>query len=507
MTTTTFPTAGSPPDAARLQTRGRLAMQIIAGSLALGVAGDSLLRPVPWGINSVLWLAALLGFTGWMMSRHGQPPSRREICLGLAAGVFAGGIAWRSSRALTHLNLLAVAAFLAAGLAGARGGRFFLGGVFEHLWRFAGAAGGAAVGYIPLFLGESWWTPQATVGWGSRLRAITIGTLMAIPLLIVFGGLLASADALFRSLLERVFDFNLPEVISHVIPIALCAWLVAGWLAALLFRAATDTRPPSLPQVLTLGPVEIGVALGLVNALFAAFLLVQVGHLFGGDAWVQLTPGLTYAEYARRGFFELVAVVVIALPVLLTADWLLGVNRRRGFRWQAGLMVAMLSVILASAWHRMRLYQAEFGWTELRFFVSAFMLWLAATLVWFSATVLTGRRGHFTGGALAAGILLIAGLNTCNPAGWIARQNLAHAQAGHGFDANYAVQLGDDAVPTLLAGLNALAPEDRLALRSGWAVTMPETTDWRSWNWSRSQSRRLLRAAGIEPATPVPHER
>jgi hypothetical protein len=507
MTTTTLPIADTPPEAAHLGTRGRLAMQIIAGSLALGAAGDGLLRAVPWGINFVFWLTALLGFTGWLMSRHGRPPNRRAIWLGLAAWVFACGVAWRSSPTLTPLNIFAAAGFLAAGLACARGERLFLGGVFEHLWRFAGAVGGALAGYIPLFLGESWWTPQATVGWGSRLRAMTIGVLLAIPLLVVFGVLLASADAVFHSLLARFLDFDLPEVVSHVIPIALCAWVVAGWLVALLFHGATDARPTSLPQVLTLGTVEIGVALGLVNALFAAFLLVQAGHLFGGDEWVQLTPGLTYAEYARRGFFELVAVVVIALPVLLTADWLLGANRRRGFRCLAGLMVAMLSVILASAWHRMRLYQAEFGWTELRFFVTAFMLWLAAILVWFSATVLTGRRGHFTGGALVAGVLLIIGLNARNPAEWIAQKNLAHAQTGHGFDVNYAVQLGDDAVPILLAGMNTLSPEDRLALQSGWATAMPVTTDWRSWNWSRTQARQQLLAAGIEPDAEAPHGR
>ncbi len=499
MTTTTLPLTDLPPDSVHLGTRGRLALQIIAGSLALGVAGDVLLRAVPWGLNFVLWLTALLGFTGWLKVRQGAALNRREIWLGLVAWTFAVGLTWRSSPALTALNLLAAVGFLAAGLASARGGRLFLGGVVEHLWRFASVVIGAIAGYIPLFLGESWWTPQATVGWGSRLRAATIGVLLAIPMLIVFGVLLSSADAVFRSLLERIFDFDLPTVVSHAIPIALCSWLVAGWLVALVFGSAIGAFPARVPQVVTLGSVEIGVALGLVNTLFAAFLLVQIGHLFGGSEWVQLTPGLTYAEYARRGFFELVAVVVVALPVLLAADWLLGTNGRTAFRWQAGLMVAMLGIILASAWHRMQLYQAEYGWTELRFFVTAFMLWLAVVLAWFVVTVLTGRRGYFMGGALVAGVLLIAGLNASNPSDWIARQNLAHAQAGHGFDAVYAVRLGDDAVPALLAGWAVLSPEDRLALQSGWAVQMPATTDWRSWNWSRAQARGQLLAAGITP--------
>jgi len=57
--------------------------------------------------------------------------------------------------------------------------------------------------------------------------------------------------------------------------------------------------------------------LALVNLLFLGFILVQVRHLFGNADLVRLTPGLTYAEYARHGFFQLVVVVAIALPMLL----------------------------------------------------------------------------------------------------------------------------------------------------------------------------------------------
>ena len=50
-------------------------------------------------------------------------------------------------------------------------------------------------------------------------------------------------------------------------------------------------------------------------------MLVQFRYLFGGAALVQVSETLTYAEYARRGFFELVAVAALLLPIMLLLDW------------------------------------------------------------------------------------------------------------------------------------------------------------------------------------------
>ena len=68
------------------------------------------------------------------------------------------------------------------------------------------------------------------------------------------------------------------------------------------------------------------IALGLLNVLFAAFLAVQVQVLFGGDDHVLDTAGLTYAQYAREGFYQLLAVAFLVLAVVAVA------GRRRGER-------------------------------------------------------------------------------------------------------------------------------------------------------------------------------
>src|SRR5262249_38358145 len=144
-----------------------------------------------------------------------------------------------------------------------------------------------------------------------------------------------------------------------------------------------------------LGFVEIATALALLDLLFLAFVLVQFRYFFGGADVVLSSTHLTYAHYARHGFFELVTVAALAVPLLLMAHALLRGARpaqTRLFRLLAGALVALLFVIMLSAVQRMRLYQREYGLTELRVYTTAFMGWLAAVFLWLCATVLRGRR-------------------------------------------------------------------------------------------------------------------
>jgi hypothetical protein len=209
-------------------------------------------------------------------------------------------------------------------------------------------------------------------------------------------------------------------------------------------------------------PLKLGIVLGMLNALFLAFVLVQFRYLFGGAPVIEASPDLTYAQYARRGFFELVAVAALVLPLLLTADWLLRASpgQRRAFRLLEATLILLLFVVMASAVQRMRLYTEEFGLTELRIYTTTFMGWLAIVFVWFLATVLRGRRERFTFGALVAAFAALAILNVANPDALIVRTNMQRAAAGLRFDAHYLRQLSADGIPTLVELLPTL-PEQR----------------------------------------------
>jgi hypothetical protein len=234
-----------------------------------------------------------------------------------------------------------------------------------------------------------------------------------------------------------------------------------------------------------LGLGEVGTVLLVVDLLFAAFVAVQFRYLFGGSELVRTLTGMSYAEYARRGFFELVTVAALSLPLLLAADYWLDRSdprRMRRFRQLAGLMLLLLDVMLASALLRMWLYTTQFGLTEQRFYTTAFMGWLVLVFGWFGATVLRGRRERFGMGALLAGWLVLAALNLVNPDGVIAEVNLARAARGRPFDVAYATTLSADALPAWHRALPRLATNEACAaasrLNARWGAELGASGRW-----------------------------
>ncbi len=225
-----------------------------------------------------------------------------------------------------------------------------------------------------------------------------------------------------------------------------------------------------------------------------------------------ITPGLTYAEYARRGFIELVMVAALVLPLLLALHWLLrkeNPRHARIFSMLAGTQILLLFVIMASAVQRMRLYTEQFGLTEQRLYACAFMAWLAVVFVWFAATVLRGRRERFAFGAMLAGFLLIAALHAANPDSLIARTNLARGAEGKRFDVRYVSGLSADAVPDLVAYLPKLNQENGRILAATILKRWPPngSRDWRTWNWSlrRAQKSVQSHAAMLQQMSGEPH--
>ena len=242
-----------------------------------------------------------------------------------------------------------------------------------------------------------------------------------------------------------------------------------------------------------LGIVELGIVLGLLDLLFLAFVLVQFRYLFGGAALVQVSESLTYAEYARRGFFELVAVATLLLPIVLLLDWLARVDHPRDvrvYRALAGLLAVLLFVVIVSALQRMRLYTQEYGLTELRLYTTAFMLWITAGAVWYLATVLRDHRERFLFGSLVAGLAVAGILNAISPDEMIVRTNAARQDAPARFDGSYTSSLSADAGPALIEALPSMPAGQRVtvARRLLWRWESAQAEDWRSWNYGRWRS-------------------
>jgi hypothetical protein len=235
-----------------------------------------------------------------------------------------------------------------------------------------------------------------------------------------------------------------------------------------------------LVRRVALGSTEIAVALGALVLLFAAFVAVQARYLFGHGA----LEHMTYAEYARHGFFELVAVSILVLPVVLGANAL---TKSRTVRVLSALLVALELVVALSALQRLRLYQEQYGLTELRLGATAIVVWLASVFVWLCVTTLRGRR-RFAVGALVLAFAATAALNVLDPDALIARTNLSRPQA----DVAYLGGLSDDAVPTLVARLPTLEPSVRRALERQLVARSTDAGGALAWNRSRTRAHALL---------------
>ena len=282
--------------------------------------------------------------------------------------------------------------------------------------------------------------------------------------MVVFGALFASADVFFRDLLEDLLFISLEDLFEHMMLWAFVSWLAGSYLWGALLVEREEAPEVQPVKGLRFEFIETAVVFGLINGLFLLFVGVQFRYFFGGSDRVESSSTLTYAEYARRGFFELVAVAALVVPFLLIAHWLLPRAQSRLQRFyaaMAGLLIALVFMVMASALQRMRLYQEAFGLTELRLYTTAFMFWLCAVFGWMAFTVLRGQRDRFAFGVFAAGLVVVLGLNALNPDGFIVTRNAATATSEQPFDSEYALNLSADSVPALVANFDEVAEGDR----------------------------------------------
>jgi hypothetical protein len=474
--------------------RERIALGVVLSAVALGVVGDYLFQSRALGINAglfaLLFVAALAA-----LLRVGRVPlhqGRRAMVLPLV--LFAGLLSWHDSPLLLTTNLLAVAGAVTLGAIRRTRPNLADAQVSDYVVGAAAAGASTFAGAIELLEKDVPWERIGAHLRGRQSAAVARGVAIGLPLLALFGGLFIAADAVFKNLLVSAVP-DVRHAWSHVLIGTGIAWLASGLLRDLLATrddqrlVASGVAAFRVRRRALVGPTEVAVALGIVNALFVAFVVVQIRYLFGGSGLVESRLHLTYAQYARHGFFELLAVSILVLPLLFGAHALL--RQRAPSRVVQGLsfvLVALVLVVMASALERMRLYQQEYGLTELRIYATGLILWLGFVFVWLAVTVVRARPRLFVTGAVVAGFVATLALNIANPDALIARTNLDRPHV----DAAYLGGLSDDAVPVLLKRLPTLDPKIRVPLAHALLRRSDASEGIVGWNASRARARRLL---------------
>jgi hypothetical protein len=470
-----------------MSTQTRFGLGLLGSALFLGLLGDELLRATPLGLNAFLWVTALAAVVVALARWRGAPLTGGRRWMIPTLVLFSALIVWRDSRVLVALDLFAI--LVALSLGALRSPRpVHRAGLTDYVVGLAHASAAAGSRAATMMQEDIEWKELPRVEGSRHAVAVGRGLMLAAPLLFVFGALFVAADSVFQDYVQAAVP-NPSNLLLHLALIAVFAWVSAGLIREYLVKS--EPVDASVEPWFRLGGTEMTVVLALLDLLFLAFVLVQLRYLFGGASLVEERTQLTYAQYARHGFFELVTVAALVLPLLLVVDWVRrrdNPRRDRVFQVLAGALILLLFVVMASALQRMRLYQREYGLTELRVYTTGVMLWLAVVFAWTAFTVLRGRRDLFAVGALVSGFAAILAVNIVNPDALIARTNLDRPK----LDVPYLMKLSDDATPELVKALPGLEPNLRKQLEFELQNRQSPKSDWRTWNLSRSRAQKAL---------------
>ena len=528
--------------------RTKTGLEILQAAVLLGVLGDVLLRETPWGLNVLLFIGAFVAVMVMLVLRRRSEFWNKQVISLHGALIFFGAIfVWRDSIQLKLLDTLAILTVLAILTLPALKINIPFAGVFHYIIGFFWSGINAVCSPFFLLFSDIKWKSIPQTGWSKHLIAVLRGLAIVAPLLLIFGALFVAADAVFQGIVEQTLNIDSGVLFGHLFLIGFLSWAVAGYLRGWLiynisddvtetFLEKQDEIKPQTPSVteeikedtvktgekskpeekktrewqnfdnsvlskaFTLGAIETTIVLGLINLLFLTFVIVQIPYLFGGMNLVQNTPDFKLAEYARRGFGELVTVAALVLPILLLSHWLLRKDNpvnEKIYRILAGIQIVLLFVIMVSATQRLFLLTGNLGYglTTARLYPMVFMIFLALVFGWFALTVLRGARERFAWGALWLAMFVLGTLHVFNPDEYIVRTNVRLMQEGRMFDPFYTTELSDDAAPALLESLPLMNFEQQCIIKHKLERRFEKAqteNDLRTWNFSRWKARREM---------------
>lgn len=417
------------------------------------------------------------------LAASGRLRTREAIVLVATAPLFAIWLVLRASIWLFVPNLIAVCALVLLAASLSSGAR---------MWDLSipSVVARASQAVVQAFLG-----PQFVFGGRpkhGRVAAVARGVVVAIPALLILGVLLASADAVFASFV----DFDIADAVGHAVLITF-GFLAMAWMLRLASVEHTDVPDVRGPK---LGAAEWTIVLLLVNGMLAAFAVARLIALSEGGRRVIASAGLTYAQYARSGFFQLLAAAVVAVVVVAglraVAETATESERRRFTALALGVVCLTLALVV-SAFHRIVLYERAFGLTMLRLYAQAAIVLVGIVLVllglWLAGV---GRRRTWVWSASGVTALTILfAMNVLNPEAFVVRHNVAHQMQRETRDPSYAAGLGDDAV-------RELARHEELR---GYVCAMSEDgfIGWAAYNMARDRAEHTrTRVCGPRSAVP-----
>jgi len=430
---------------------------LISFAIILGILVDYLFYGKPIGISFFVFISIFIIFSLILAKKFGEKITKIQHLLLIPIILLSAMVFYRSSAFLTFFNII-IALFLVF--------LFFVLFSKENLLNFTFSK------YFispPSFLIKSFGKSakfiegninqiEAKKKIGSpEFRSTIRGIFISIPILALLIWLLSSADIVFQRYLEKIWKISIdPEIVSRMLIVLVASYFFIGIFA----KAFTNKKPENSSigennQSKLLGSIESSIVLGVVGLLFLVFISIQFVYLFGGREYVWgIEEYLTYSEYAKKGFGELIAVSIISFLLIYGIDKFgkrENIFQKRTFKILSSILIFEVIIIMASAFKRLSLYVDGYGYTFPRLLGFIFLFWLFFIFLIFLYKIFSGQKEtHFIFSAFWLIILFWAGINFFNPDAFVAKKNIERYLQGKQLDILYMSHLSNDAIPEMV---------------------------------------------------------
>lgn len=305
--------------------------------------------------------------------------------------------------------------------------------------------------------------------YGKNMLYIAAGILVFLPVMVIVISQLSSADFAFEQLVNRVletisFDTLITYGWQFVFGIPVALYLYGAIYGNVCDRHVDELKKKNLDdfmQHIRFAPkMSIYTALTIFNCIYLAFFISQTTYLFSAFGNV-LPDTMTYAEYARRGFFELCKVCTINMMIIIITTCCMkrgeksedlssvGQEPPKLLKLQTGILAVFTILLIVTALSKMGMYIHYYGLTQLRIYAAWFMAVLLFTFVVLVARQI--RRFNASKivilGCITAFLILAYG----NVDGTIAKYNIDRYERGtlEKLDYRMLFTLSDAATPYL----------------------------------------------------------
>lgn len=481
---------------------------LLLGSVVIGIFSDYLFYGKEFGISYPLFVIGLYILFFWQARRHIQLTFSRDqvfawsltlpiLLLALTFFLYDNAFFQLLNFMIVPFLLVAQTMLLTKRHQKSWYSFGFLGDMIETVLLYTVKYTG-----IPFVLLREWVKNRVDrTRYGVAMKVLT-GIGISLPILVVVLSLLSHADGVFGHFLAEIprmlIDWGSVETIFRLFLIGLVAFVTFGYLYAVLGPRQQAVALPfpdqSEGKKVAWDGIILVTILTIINVVYAAFTVIQISYLFGGAEAV-LPDHMTYAEYAKKGFDELVTVTIINFILLVSFMFL--ASRAQPLIYKIvqamlSLLTVCTSFMLVSAYFRLSLYEEAYGYTHTRLLAHAFMIFL---FVMFVIAFLKIWRNNFSllkyyG---VAGIAAYVLLNYINVDAWIAKNNIQRYYETGRMDVAYLTELSYDAIPVIMTLKDDQAMADKLVyLLQEKAEDLQEERNWQSFNVARHVAKSYL---------------